>query len=235
MLLWPQYWPHFSNSAHPNKSFKNFKSKWSTTKHPQLHINHTLLPFVWFLTRLFNIGEKMREHIRSWTPFQPATAGPRLCTLWCCPAVAGAQCPQVHLLASSSNNQEERRRLTRFIGSGNLLLLSCSPRLLSHSPPFPLLSFPPLVISLPAKCTLPQELPCSCFVSFLSPQTSSPSAVQFQPASAAAVSLLRSHSSFSLLHTEAEASPMPTPHSHGCAQPPPAAFTSLVLAGLSIL
>lgn len=64
-----------------------------------------------------------------------------------------------------------------------LATLCCSPALPDSSHSFPLLSFPPLVISLAAKCTLPQELPCSCFVSFLSPQASSPSVVQFQPAS----------------------------------------------------
>lgn len=71
-------------------------------------------------------------------------------------------------------------------GSPDLLALAtfcCSPVLPGSSHTFLLLSFPLLVISLPAKCTLPQELPCSCFVSFLSPQTSSPSVVQFQPAS----------------------------------------------------
>lgn len=80
----------------------------------------------------------------------------------------------------------KRPRTTSGEGSPDLLALAtlcCSPVLPGCSHTFPVLSVPLLVMPLPAKCTLPQELPCSCFVSFLSPQTSSPSVVQFQPAS----------------------------------------------------
>lgn len=119
----------------------------------------------------------------------------------------------------TTTENSEKKRLPRFIGSGNLLLFSCSPRLCSH-PLFPLLGSPLTVISLPAMCTLPQELPCSCFASFLSPQTSSPSAVQFQPAlGTSCVILLCSDSYFSLLPAEAQATPTPTPCGHGCAYP----------------
>ena len=90
-----------------------------TTKHPQLGSSYILLPPVWFLTCLFNISERTREQTRSQAFFRSATAGARLCTLWCCfcsgwypvPTVssAGTQCPRFHLLASSSNNHRARQ------------------------------------------------------------------------------------------------------------------------------
>lgn len=118
-----------------------------------------------------------------------------------------------------TTKSSKKERLPKFVGSGNFLLLSCSPRLHSH-PLFLLLSSPLPVISLSAMRTLPQELLCSCSASLLSPQTSSPSVVPFQPASGTSCvisSLFSSHCS--LLHIEAQATPMLTPHSHGCTLP----------------
>lgn len=122
-------------------------------------------------------------------------------------------------------------------GSPDLLALAtfCGSAVLqgsSHT--FPLLSFPLLVISLPAKCTLPQELPCSCFVSFLSPQTSSPSVVQFQPALGS--SCVSSPFTLILLPPAHRSRSNPNTHTTqpGVCTAPPAAFTSLVLTGISI-
>lgn len=122
-------------------------------------------------------------------------------------------------------------------GSPDLLALAtfcCSAVLQGSSHTFPLLSFPLLVISLPAKCTLPQELPCSCFVSFLSPQTSSLSVVQFQPALGS--SCVTSPFTLILLPPACRSRSNPDTHTTqpGVCTAPPAAFTSLVLTRISI-
>lgn len=143
------------------------------------------------------------------------------CSGWC-PVPTG----------SPASKLFKQPRTVRGEGSPDLSALAtfcCSPVLPGSSHTVPLPSFPLLVISLPAKCTLPQELPCSCFVSFFSPQTSSPSVVQFQPALGS--SCVTSPFTLILLPPAHRSRSNPNAHT---TQPPPAAFTSLVLVRLSI-
>lgn len=92
-------------------------------------------PSEWFLTGLFKTGEKIREHIGAELPSslsqQDHACAPCNATLqWLVASAHRFTCWQ----ALQTTRNRERRRLTRFIGSGNLLLLSCSPRLLSYFP-----------------------------------------------------------------------------------------------------
>lgn len=123
----------------------------------------------------------MREQARNQASFRSA-AGAGLNTARDCAGRAGAQRPPPHLppaflMAAKSG---EKKRLPRFAGHSNLLLLvpfSQAPL----TPPFPAARVPPSAANFSpgAVCAAPGT-PLQLL---LSPQTSPPSGVQFQPVS----------------------------------------------------
>lgn len=212
------------------KSLKANGQLQSTHSHPSTTPSSLLygFPLVW-LTLERRWGSTLGAELLSSLPQQDNACAPCNAALqWLVPSAHRFTC--WHALQKTNNS--ERRKLTRFIGSGKpcaVLLLSQGPLIPSPCSALlrwwflwqPSASCPRNSLAAALSPSSPHRPPLRLWCSFNLPQ-------------AAAVALLPSHSPFSLRHTEAEATLTPTQHRHGCAQPPPAAFTSSVLTGLSI-